>query len=119
MRKAACSWARADDALGLLLGLLDDPLALGVDPLRRADLLGDGHPQLIDQAERRILVDDHIRRERQLLAVGDERLEALDEEDDVDGRGPPAAWIMARAGSVSDGASRPAQGLSRGVRHHR
>ena len=84
MRNAACSWALRDDPLGLVLGLLDDPLALGVDPLGRADLLGDGDPQLVDEPEGRVLVDDDVGRQRQLLAVRDERLEALDEEDDVD-----------------------------------
>jgi hypothetical protein len=72
-----------DDPLGLFLGLLDDPLALGVDPLRRPDLLGDRDPQLVDQAERRCLVDDDVVRQWQPLAVRDDRLEALDEEDDV------------------------------------
>jgi hypothetical protein len=79
----------ADDPLGFLLRLLDDPLALGVDPLRGADLLGDGCPKLVDEAERRVLVDDDVARERQLLAVREQRLEALDEEDDVDRSGPP------------------------------
>ena len=73
-----------DGALGLLLGLLDDPLAFGIDPLRGADLLRDRDPQLVDQIERGHLVDDDIARERQLLPVRDERFEALDEEDDVD-----------------------------------
>ena len=73
-----------DDPLGLVLGLLDDPLALGVDPLGGADLLGDGDAQLVDEAERGVLVDDDVGRQRQLLAVRDQRLEALDEEDDVD-----------------------------------
>ena len=73
-----------DDPLGLLLRLLDDPLALGVDPLGGADLLGDGDTKLVDEAERRVLVDHDVGRERQLLAVGDQRFEALDEEDDVD-----------------------------------
>ena len=75
-----------DDPLGLLLGLLDDPLALGVDPLRRADLLGHGDTQLIDEAERGGLVDHDVVRQGELLAVRDDRLEALDEEDDVDRR---------------------------------
>ena len=74
----------ADDPLRFLLGLLDDPLALGVDPLRRADLFRHGDPQLIDETERRVLVDDDVRRQRQLLAIRDERFEALDEKDDVD-----------------------------------
>ncbi len=73
-----------DDPLCLLLGLLDDALALGVDALGSADLFGDGDTELIDEAEGGVLVDDNVRRERQLLAVGDQRLEALDEEDDVD-----------------------------------
>ena len=84
-----------DDPLGLLLGLLDDPLALGVDPLGGADLFGDGDAQLVDEAERRVLVDDDVGRERQLLAVGDQRLEALDEEDDVDRTCPPGSAVPA------------------------
>ena len=79
-----------DDPLGLVLGLLDDPLALGVDPLGGADLFGDGDAQLVDEPERRVLVDDDVGRERQLLAVRDQRLEALDEEDDVDRSALPA-----------------------------
>ncbi len=76
-----------DDPLRLLLGLLDDPLALGIDPLRGPDLLGDGDPQLVDEIEGGDLVDDDVVRQRQLLAVRDDRLEPLDEEDDVDGTG--------------------------------
>ena len=74
----------SDDPFGLFLRLLDDALALGIDPLGGADLFGDGDTELIDESEGRVLVDDNVRRERQLLAVGDQRLEALDEEDDVD-----------------------------------
>ncbi|MFI5225349.1 MAG: hypothetical protein ACHQ3P_01600 [Candidatus Limnocylindrales bacterium] len=75
----------ADDPLRLLLGLLDDPLTLGVDPLGGPDLLGDGDAQLVDEIEGGDLVDDDVVRQRQLLAVRDDRLEPLDEEDDVDG----------------------------------
>lgn len=74
-----------DDALRLFLGLLDDPFAFGVDPLRRADLFGDRDAQLVDEAKGRVLIDDDVGRERQLLAVRDQRFETLDEEDDVDG----------------------------------
>jgi hypothetical protein len=88
-----------DDPLRLLLRLLDDPLALGVDPLGGADLLGDGDAQLVDEAERRVLVDDDVGREGQLLAVRDERFEALDEEDDVD-----RSALQAGGGSRSVGA---------------
>jgi hypothetical protein len=87
----------ADDALCFFLGFLDDAFALGVDPLRGANLFGDGDAELVDEPEGRVLVDDNVRRERQLLAVGDQRLEALDEEDDVDVVSPPARSIMARA----------------------
>ena len=105
IRKAACSCALADDPLGLFLGLLDDPLALGVDPLRGADLLGHGDAQLVDQAEGGRLVDDDVVRQGQLLAVGDDRLEALDEEDDVDRsalRGVDRAWWRAGSRARSD-----------------
>ena len=73
-----------DDPLGLFLGLLDDPLALGVDPLGGSDLLGYGDTQLVDQTKGGLLVDDDVVRQGQVLAVGDDRLETLDEEDDVD-----------------------------------
>jgi hypothetical protein len=73
-----------DDPLGLVLGLLDDPLTLGVDPLGRPDLLRDRDAQLVDEPERGVLVEDDVRRQGQLLAVGDQGFEALDEEDDVD-----------------------------------
>ena len=68
-----------DDPLGLLLRLLDDPLALGVDPLGGPDLLGNGDPKLVDQAEGGLLIDDDVVRQGQVLAVGDDRLEPLDE----------------------------------------
>ncbi len=87
-----------DDPLGLLLGLLDDPLALGVDALRSADLLGDGDAKLVDETERRVLVDDDVVRQREFLAVRDQRLEALDEEDDVDAECLPARSAAARWG---------------------
>jgi hypothetical protein len=73
-----------DDPLGLLLGLLDDALALGIDPFRGADLFGHGDAELVDEAEGRCLVDDDIARQGQLPTVGDDRFEALDKEDDVD-----------------------------------
>ena len=73
-----------DDPLGLVLCLLDDPLALGIDPLGGADLFGHGDTQLVDESEGRVLVDDDVRRQRQLLSIRDQRFEALDEEDDID-----------------------------------
>ena len=73
-----------DDALGLLLRLLDDPLAFRVDPLGGADLFGDGNAQFVDEAEGSVLIDYDVGRERQLLAVGDQRFKPFDEKDDVD-----------------------------------
>ena len=87
-----------NDALRLLLGLLDDPLTLGVDPLGGPDLLRHGHAQLIDEPQGGVLVDHDVGRERQLLAVRQQRFQALDEEDDVDDSGPPA-----RGGGATDG----------------
>jgi hypothetical protein len=104
-----------DDPLRLLLGLVDDPLALGVDSLRRADLFGDRDAQLVDQPERGVLVDDDIGREGQLLPVREDRLEALDKKDDVDGgalrSGARFGRIIARGQSelgpaLGDGAGR-------------
>ena len=96
-----------DDPLGLLLRLLDDPLALGVDALCGADLFGDGDTQLIDETQGRVLVDDDVGRERQLLAVGDQRLEALDEKDDVDRSALQAARLgsLRLSGSIARGRS--------------
>jgi hypothetical protein len=61
-----------NDALGLFLGRFDDPLPLGVDALGGPDLLGNGDAELVDETERRVLVDDDVGGEGQLLAVGDE-----------------------------------------------
>ena len=83
MRNAACSWRAADDPLGLFLGLLNDPLPLLVDPLRRANFFGHGDAELVDEVEGGVPIDDHVARHRQRLAVRDQRLEPLDEEDDV------------------------------------
>jgi hypothetical protein len=73
-----------NDAFGLFLGLLDNPLALGVDALGGADLFGNGDAQLVDETECSVLIDYDVGRQGQLLAVGDEGFEPLDEEDDVD-----------------------------------
>ena len=116
-----------DDPLGLLLGLLDDPLALGVDPLGGADLFGDGDAQLVDEAERGVLVDHDVGRERQLLAVGDQRFEALDEKDDVDRSvlqaAPAGSLRMVGKYRTRDVGQRPARAarrrVARGARDHR
>jgi hypothetical protein len=96
-----------DDPLCLFLRLLDDALALGIDPLGGADLFGDGDTELIDESEGGVLVDDNVRRERQLLAVGDQRLEALDEKDDVDRSALQAARLgsLRLSGSIARGRS--------------
>ena len=75
-----------DDPVRLVLRLDDDPLTFRVDPLRGADLLRDCDAELVDEAQRVVLVQDDAVRERQLLSARDERLEPLDEEDDVDRR---------------------------------
>jgi hypothetical protein len=105
-----------DDPLRLLLGLLDDPLALGVDALRGPDLLRDGDAELVDEAERGRLIDDDVVRQRELLAVRDDRLKAFDKEDDVDlgtlrlrstEDGGSLAWIIARAPAADAANFRP------------
>ena len=74
-----------DDPLGLLPGPLEDALALGVDAAGRGHLLRDGVAELVDELEGGRLVDDDVVRQGQLPAVREHRLEALDEEHDVDG----------------------------------
>jgi len=76
----------ADDPGCLLLRLLDDPLALGVDPFRGADLLGDRDAELVDEVEDGIPIDDDVPRQRQGPAGRDQGFEPLEEEDDVQGR---------------------------------
>lgn len=87
----------ADEEGGLLLGSgegplrflgrgLDDPLALGIDPLRGADLVGDGDAELVDEIEDGLAIDDDALRERERLSGRDDRLEALQKEDDVQRR---------------------------------
>ena len=85
----------ADDPGRLLLRLLDDPLALRVDPLRGADLFGDGDAELIDEVEDGVPIDDGAPRQRQRTAGRDEGFEPLEEEDDVQER------ILRRDGVVA------------------
>ena len=80
-----------DDRVTLLAGALRDPPGLLGDPPSLADLLRHGDAQLVDQLEQRGLVEDDVVGEGQLLAGGDQRLQAFDEENDVRGRDPP--WL--------------------------
>ena len=73
----------ADDTARLVFGLLDDPLALRVDPLGRTNFLRDRDAQLIDQVQDSVPINDRVARQRQRLATGDQRFEPLEEEDDV------------------------------------
>lgn len=97
-----------DDPLRLVVRLVDDPLALLVDPLGLADLLGDGDSKLVDQAQRGVLVEDDVVRQGELLPVRDQRLQPLDEEDDVDGRvlrsGPDDYGMRPAAGGAPSAA---------------
>ena len=77
-----------EDALRLLLGSLDEAAGLLVDALGLADLLRHGDAQLVDQIERRHLVHDHGIGHGHAAAIGHQGLQALDEEDDVDGGKP-------------------------------
>ena len=75
----------AHDPRCLFLGLLDDPFAFRVDPLGGPNLFGNRDPELIDEVEDRIAVDDRVPRQGKGLARGDQRLEPFEEEDDVQG----------------------------------
>jgi hypothetical protein len=80
-----------DDRVTLLAGALGDSPGLLSDPPSLADFLRHGDAQLVDQLEQRGLVEDDVVGEGQLLAGGDQRLQAFDEENDVRGRDPP--WL--------------------------
>ena len=80
-----------DDRVTLLAGALGDPPGFLGDPARLAHLFRHGDAELVDQLEQRGLVEDDVVREGQLLAGGDQRLQAFDEENDVRGRDPP--WL--------------------------
>ena len=80
-----------EDALRLLLGTLHEAAGLLVDALGLPDLLRHRDAKLIDEVERGHLVHDHRIGHGHAAAIGDQRLEAFDQEDDVDGRVPPRA----------------------------
>jgi hypothetical protein len=73
------------------VGILDQTLNLGVDLLGDLDLLGDRLAQLVDPVQGFGLIDQYPFGQKDLPAVGDERLEPLDVVDDVDRTGPPGA----------------------------
>jgi hypothetical protein len=73
----------ADDACRLVLGLLEDALTLGVDPLGGPDFLWDRDAQLVDEIEDRVPIDEDLPRRGQARARRDLRLEPLEEKDDV------------------------------------
>ena len=89
-----------EDALGLLLGALDEAARLLVDALGLAHLLGHGDAELVDEVERGDLVDHDRVASWACGGLGDESLEPLDEEDDVDGAG--SCWRRGRLGIVAD-----------------
>jgi len=72
-------------ALGFLLCLGQHPVALGQHLLRLLDLFGDGHPQLVDQFEEAILVDDGVVGEWEMTAAVEQLLQPIDEVKDVHG----------------------------------
>ena len=63
--------------------------------LSLADFLRHGDAQLVDQLEQCGLVEDDVVGEGQLLAGGDQRLQAFDEKNDVRGRDPPWPGLYA------------------------
>jgi hypothetical protein len=78
--------------LRLFTGLLEKPVDLAVDTASRLDLLGDGHPKLVDPLESFGLVDDDVAGQGEMPAVRDERLQTLDQDDDVYRTSPPWAF---------------------------
>ena len=75
-----------DDRVAFLAGALGDAAGLLGDAARLAHLVGHRDAQLVDELEHGRLVEHDVVRERQLLAGRDQRLQSLDEEDDVRGR---------------------------------
>src|SRR4051812_46053887 len=87
----------ADELLGALARLLDDPLSLALgfgehlltlldDPARLLDLLRDRRAHLIEDVVDLLLVHTHLVRQRDLLGVVNEVVELVDEYEDVHGR---------------------------------
>ena len=99
MRNAACSWARARMRSASSWARSTRRSVSSLMRLACADLLGHGDAQLVDEVERARLVHDHGVGHGHAAAVGDQRLEVLDEEDDVDGSG-----LRVRTGQAVDGA---------------
>src|SRR4051794_4705946 len=86
----------ADELLGALTRLLDDPLGLALglgehllafldDPTRLLDLLRDRRAHLIEDVVDLLLVHTHLVRQRDGLGVVDEVVELVDENEDVHG----------------------------------
>ena len=113
-----------DDPLGLLLGLLDDPLALGLIRLAARTSSGTAtrSSSMRLRAASRSMIAFCVMRQR--LAVRDQRLEALDEKDDVQRTASRA--LAAPAGRPTGLWHAPAprtsacrQGVAQGDRRHR
>src|ERR1035437_9383211 len=77
--------------LGFLTSLFEKALNLIGDAPGRLDVLRNGHPELIDPLQRRGLIDYHAAAKGEFPAVGNERLQTLDQNDDVYRSGSPSA----------------------------
>jgi hypothetical protein len=77
--------------LGFLTSLFEKALNLIGDAPGRLDVLRNGHPKLIDPLQRRSLIDYHAAAKGELPAVGNQRLQTLDQNDDIYRSGPPWA----------------------------
>jgi hypothetical protein len=67
-----------DELVCVGLGLSEHPIALLADASSLPDLLGVGHPELVDHVEERLLVDHDHRAERHSLRRVDQVLQAID-----------------------------------------
>src|SRR5206468_12411948 len=101
----------ADDLVRLALGLQDDFLFVLREPLGLAHLFRHGGADLVEDVDELLLVDQRSRRERQARPAADERLELVEQVQDLDVGPPFSDRHDCRCLGMVSGAAPPAKRL--------